>query len=219
VAVRRVAVIAALLAGLGACANGPGPSVTGQTVVPAADPGPPQIAQVVPPPAARVDGVHATIEFVPASERALDDDLIELKTEEPTLGQLPGWTDGSDTVHLPIAEGELLLAATPPRGRVRTHGMLMLSRQGANVQFEDLEVDLDGSRVTGTVDGRSITVFDLDLSRARIEDLPSLPPMVVDVDGRMSEEALRELQETLDAGLTAEDTRVGIELRLRPVGS
>lgn len=216
-AVRRV-VVAVLLAGLGACANGPGPSVTGQTVVPAIDPGPPPIAQVVPPPAAPVDGGHAAIEFVPASERALDDDLVELKTEEPTLGQLPGWTDGSDTALLPITEGELLLAATPPRGRVRTDGMFMLTRQGTSVPFEDLEVDLDGSRVTGTVEGRPITVFDLDLSRARVEDLPSLPPMVVGVDGRMSEAALRELA-PLDAGLTVEDTRVDIELRLRPVGS
>ncbi|PVZ06850.1 hypothetical protein [Actinomycetospora cinnamomea] len=218
-AVRRIAVVAVLLAGLGACANGPGPSTTVPTVVPAIDPGPPPIAQVVPPAAVRVDGVHASIEFVPASERALDDDLIELKTEEPTLGQLPGWKDGSDTAHLPITEGELLLAATPPRGHVRTEGMFMLSRQGSNVQFEDLEIDLDAARVTGTVEGRPITVFDLDVSRARVEDLPSLPPMVVDVDGRMSEEALRELQEKLGAGLTPEDTRVGIVLRLRPVGS
>jgi hypothetical protein len=219
VVVRRVAVVAVLLAGLGACANGPGPSVTGQTVVPAIDPGPPPIAQVVPPAVVRVDGVHASIEFVPASERALDDDLIEVKTEEPTLGRLPGWKDGSDTVHLPITEGELLLAATPPRGWVRTDGMLMLSRQGADVQFEDLEIDLDGARVTGRVEGRPITVLDLDVSRARVEDLPSLPPTVVDVDGRMSEEARRELREKLDTELTAEETRVAIALRLRSVGS
>lgn len=215
---RRGAVLGALLlAALGGCANGPGPATPTPTPVASADaPGPPPAAQVSPAAEARVDGVETSLEFEPASERALEDAQIEVLAEQPTLGQLPGWSDGRDTLHLPISEGVVVVAATPPRGRVSTEGTAMLSRRGTTLGFADLVVDLDAARVTGTVDGRPITVLDLDLSRAHVEDLPSLPPTVVDVSGRLSDDALREVRDRLGAELSPDTARVTLELRLRP---
>jgi hypothetical protein len=218
VVARRVAALGALLlATLGACANGPGPASSVPTPVAAeATPGPPAVASVSPPAQARVDGVETSIEFEPAAERALEDAQIEILSEEPTLGQLPGWKDGRDTVHLPITDGGVVLAATPPRGRVRTDGALMLSRAGSELAFDDLVVDLDAARLAGTVDGRPITVGDLDLSRAHVEDLPSQPLTIVDLSARLSADALGEVRDRLGADLPPDTARVDLELRLRP---
>lgn len=220
--VRRLTVVGALLlAGLSGCATGPGAASPTPTPAPAQAPTPPAplpSAPVSPPTQAQVDGVWTTIEFDPRSELALEERQIEIKTEEPTRGQLPGWKDGSDTVHLPISDGQVVLTSTPPRGRVHTEGHLAMDRQGTSVEFEDLDVDLDSGHATGTVDGRRITVLDLDLSRAHVEALPSLPPMIVDISGRMTEDARREIHDHLSADLSADDTAVDIELRLRPAG-
>lgn len=201
---------------LAACANGPGPASPVPTPVSADFPGPPSAVEVTPPAQARVNGEEASIEFDAASQRALEDAQIETRTGEPTLGPLPGWTDGRDTVHLPISDGEVVLAPRPPRGRVQTHGALMMSRQGTSVDFDDLDVDLDASQVKGTADGRPITVFVLDLSRAHVEDLPSLPPTIVDVSGTMTDDARREIRDKVGVDLPPDRTRVDIELRLRP---
>jgi hypothetical protein len=212
--IRRVAAVGVLLlAGLSACANGPGPATPTPTPV-AAEAVP--SAPAPPPARARVDGEEASFEVEPAGERALEDAQIEILTEEPTLGQLPGWKDGRDTVHLPITDGEVDLAATPPRGRVRTSGALMLSRAGSLLAFDDLAVDLDASRLTGTVDGRPIAVGDLDVSRAHVERLPSEPPTIVDLSARLSADALAEIRDRLGADIPPDVARVDLELRLRP---
>lgn len=203
-----LAVVSAVAAG---CANGPGPATS--TPTPAAPM--PVVAAPPAPPAAHLTGEEMSIEFDPSSERALDDTQTEWRAEEPTLGQQPGWSDGRDTVHLPITDGEVGLAATPPRGRVVTSGSPMLSRAGSSISFRDLVVDLDASRITGTVDGRPLDVFDLDLSRAHVEHPPSLPPMVVDISGRPSDDAVREIADHLGPGLSADQMRVDVEMRLR----
>jgi hypothetical protein len=164
---------------------------------------------------AHLVGEEIDIEFDPAAERALDATQTEWQAEQPTLGQLPGWSDGHDTVHLPITDGTVALAAPPPRGRAVIAGAPMLVRSGTSLGFDDLVVDLDASRVTGTVVGRPITVFDLDLSRARLETTPTLPPSIVDISGRLSDDALRELSDRLGPGLTASTTGVDVEMRLK----
>lgn len=215
---RAVLVVSLLVTALalGGCANGPGPATSVPTPVATDVPAPPAIAGVTPPAQARVDGEEAAIEVEPATQRALEDAQIEVRTEEPTLGQLPGWADGQDTVHLPITDGQVLLAP-PPRGRVQTSGSLMLSRRGGTVDLADLVVDLDAARVTGSVDGRPATVFDLDLSRARVEDLPSLPATVVDVSATMTDDVRGVIRDRLGVDLPPPLTRADLELRLRPV--
>jgi hypothetical protein len=208
--------VPALLVGLvvasaSACANGPGPATPGPTPVAPM----PSVAAAAVPANLHLTGEEISIEFDPASERALDDTQTEWRAEEPTLGQLPGWSDGRDTVHLPVTDGDVVLSATPPRGHVVTAGEPMLSRSGSSITFRDLVVDLDGSHVRGTVDGRPLDVFDLDLSRAHVEDPSTLPPMIVDVSGRLSPDAVREVADHLGPGLTADHTSVDIEMRLR----
>lgn len=193
------------------CAAGPGPATA--TPTPAAPM--PALAASPAPPAGHLVGEEVSIEFEPAAERALEDTQTEWRAEEPTLGQFPGWSDGRDTVHLPITDGDVVLAATPPRGRVVTAGPSRLSRSGSSISFDDLVVDLDASRVAGTVDGRPLDVFDLDLSRAHVERLPSSPPTIVDVSGRASADAVREVADHLGPGLSADDLRVDVEMRLR----
>jgi hypothetical protein len=212
-AVRRrgALLLGLILVALSGCANGPGPATPNAT--PVAPMPIPAAASV--PATLHLTGEEISIEFDPDSERALDDTQTEWRAEEPTLGQLPGWSDGRDTVHLPVTDGDVTLAATPPRGRVVTSGAPMLSRSGSSISFRDLVVDLDGAHVDGTIDGRPLDVFDLDLSRAHVEDLPSLPPMIVNVSGRLSPDAVREVTDHLGRGLTADDTSVDIEMRLR----
>ncbi len=203
-------VLGVLLVAAG-CANGPGPATP--TPTPAA---PMPVVSATPvPPVAHLIGDEISIEFDPATGLVLEDTQTEWRAEEPTLGQLPGWSDGRDTVHLPITGGDVTLAGAPPHGRVTTAGSPMLSRSGTSIAFRDLVVDLDGSRVTGTVDGRPLTVFDLDLSKAHVEHLPSLPPTIVDISARLSDDAAREVADELGPGLSADQVHADIEMRLR----
>lgn len=199
-----------LLGGAG-CANGPGPATS--TPTPAA---PLPVVSTTPvPPAAHLIGEYASIAFEPPSQRVLDDTQTEWRADEPTLGQLPGWSDGRYIVNLPITDGDVVLDATPPQGRVDTTGPVMLSRAGSSISFDHLVVDLDARRITGTVDGRPLDVFDLDLSRAHVEHLPSSPPTIVGVSGRMSDDAAREVTDHIGPGLTGDELRVDVETRMR----
>ncbi len=205
-------VVGVLLVATG-CANGPGPATP--TPTPAA-PMPTLVASPAPS-VAHLTGLEISLEFEPAAERSLEDTQTEWRIGVPTLGKpyLPGRTDGRDTVILPISGGDVTLAATPPRGRVVTDGSPTLSRSGSSISFHDLVVDLDASRITGTVDGRPLDLFDLDLSRAHVEHLPSSPPTIVDVSARASDDAVREVAEHIGPGLTADDLRVDVEMRLK----
>lgn len=205
-----VAIVVGTLLLAGGCALGSGPANAVPTPVAAMPPAPPTSVPSTP----HLTGEEMSIEFDPTSQRALESTQTEWRTESPTLGQRPGRSDGRPTVYLPITDGTVDLTATPPRGSVDTAGSPMLVRSGTSVTFSDLVVDLDGNRITGTVDGRPTTVFDLDLSRAHLDTTPSLPPSIVGVSGHLSTDALREVTDRLGPGLTTDTTRVDIEMRL-----
>lgn len=194
------------------CASGPG--LAGSSV---AGPRPPSTAVPAgePSPSSRVHGESVRFELEPATERTFRAHRIEWKAQNPDKGSLPGYSDGSDTVALSIDEGTVDTSGMPVRGRVSTSGMARLVHAGTELEFVNPDVDLTGGTVRATLDGRRVTLFELDTTRARREDLPGALPHVVDVSGRFSEEVRRAVDERFGVSLPPDRLTVSAELSLR----
>lgn len=206
-------VLGVLLSG-GAAACGresppPAPAPVAVTPTPAAPPALP-VAPTRSAEPMTLYGESASIVFEPASKRHLESNQTEW------TGLPPARNDGSSTVDLPITGGSVTLAlGVKPSGQVTTAGTAELSRADKKVDFSDLTVDFDRGEVDATLDGRRMSMFDLDLTGAHREDLPNLPPEIVEISGHLSEEARDVLRERLGTTLTEGTSRIDMELRLR----